>query len=270
MWHRWRVALLAALALLVSPVDNRLVGAQDGPVTGSQARSVELIERYAPILMVRRQDEPCDGQGEPYMAAPIEIVLGDPAVRLVGLAASESGVLAGPTAEDLIGGRDGSYLDFPGNPLRPGCTYERRSQERMSSLTPTALTRIGLEGGRDGLVVQYWLFYYFNDWNNTHEGDWEMIQVVFDVGTVEEALRSEPIEVGFSQHAGGERADWDDPKLEHDGTRLVVYAARGSHSSHFDKAVYLGWGENGTGVGCDDTRGPSVAVPLEATLISDD
>ena len=33
------------------------------------------------------------------------------------------------------------------------------------------------------LALQYWLFYVFNDWNNLHEGDWEMIQLNFDAST---------------------------------------------------------------------------------------
>ena len=29
------------------------------------------------------------------------------------------------------------------------------------------------------LALQYWMYYVFNDWNNLHEGDWEMIQLNF-------------------------------------------------------------------------------------------
>jgi hypothetical protein len=32
------------------------------------------------------------------------------------------------------------------------------------------------------------------------EGDWEMIQLDFDASTAAEALRQEPVEVGYSQH----------------------------------------------------------------------
>ena len=64
------------------------------------------------------------------------------------------------------------------------------------------------------LALQYWFFYAFNDFNNTHEGDWEMIQLVFDADDAEEALGEEPVEVGYSSHEGAERADWDDDKLE--------------------------------------------------------
>jgi hypothetical protein len=97
-----------------------------------------------------------------------------------------------------------------------------------------------------------------------------MIQVVFDVNTVEEALQTDPVEVGFAQHGGGERAAWNDGKLDLEGTRPLVHVSRGSHASQYDSAVYLGWGENGTGFGCDITTGPSKAVPLTAVLVPPD
>lgn len=40
----------------------------------------------------------------------------------------------------------------------------------------------------DQLAVQYWFYWYFNDWNNTHESDWKFIQVLFDASTVADAL----------------------------------------------------------------------------------
>ena len=91
------------------------------------------------------------------------------------------------------------------------------------------------------LALQYWFFYAFNDFNNTHEGDWEMIQLVFDADDAAEALDEEPVEVGYSSHEGAERADWDDDKLEIvDGTHPVVYPAAGSHANKFTEALYLG------------------------------
>ena len=38
------------------------------------------------------------------------------------------------------------------------------------------------------LALQYWFFYYFNDFANVHEGDWEMAQLVFHADTPEQAL----------------------------------------------------------------------------------
>jgi hypothetical protein len=119
------------------------------------------------------------------------------------------------------------------------------------------------------LALQYWFFYVFNDWNNLHEADWEMIQLVFDAPTVAAALSRPPAEVGYSQHEGAEKAAWDDPKLERiDNTHPVVHPADGSHANFYGEALYLGSSAS-EGVGCDDTRGPTVDVrPAVVTIPS--
>ena len=116
-------------------------------------------------------------------------------------------------------------------------------------------------GGHPGkIALQYWLFYAFNDFNNTHEGDWEMLQLVFDAGDAREALGEEPESVGYSSHEGAERADWGEDKLEVvGGTHPVVYPGAGSHANKFTDALYLGSSAE-AGVGCDDTRGPHVEL----------
>ena len=50
--------------------------------------------------------------------------------------------------------------------------------------------------GPGKLALQYWFFYVFNDFNNLHEGDWEMIQLNFDAASAEEALSKKPTEIG--------------------------------------------------------------------------
>ena len=110
------------------------------------------------------------------------------------------------------------------------------------------------------LALQYWFFYVFNDFNNLHEGDWEMIQLDFDASSAHEALKQDPVAVGYSSHEGAERADWDEDKLEIvDGTHPVVYPAAGWHANKYTAALYLGSSAK-AGVGCDDTRGPHVQV----------
>ena len=106
------------------------------------------------------------------------------------------------------------------------------------------------------IALQYWFFYVFNDFNNLHEGDWEMIQLDFDASSAREALSQDPVAVGYSSHEGAERADWDEDKLEIvDGSHPVVYPAAGSHANKYTAALYLGSSAK-AGVGCDDTRGP--------------
>ncbi len=120
----------------------------------------------------------------------------------------------------------------------------------------------------DQLVLQYWIYWYYNDWNNKHESDWEGISLLFEASSIEEALASEPIEVGYSQHEGGERAEWQDDKLEREGDRPVVYSSAGSHASYFGSAVYLGRGAS-EGFGCDTTTGPSERVAPDVVLLPD-
>ena len=55
------------------------------------------------------------------------------------------------------------------------------------------------------IALQYWMFYVFNDWNNLHEGDWEMIQLNFHASTAAEALQRDA-ERGRLQPARGRRA----------------------------------------------------------------
>ena len=114
----------------------------------------------------------------------------------------------------------------------PAATYERWARRLTKGSEPVVYAHVATEAAAPGqLALQYWFFYPFNDFNNTHEGDWEMIQLLFDADDAEEALGKDPVAVGYSSHEGAERADWDDDKLERvDGTHPVVYPAAGSHA----------------------------------------
>jgi hypothetical protein len=114
------------------------------------------------------------------------------------------------------------------------------------------------------------MFYVFNDWNNLHEGDWEMIQLNFHASNAAQALHETPAEVGYSQHEGAERSAWDDPKLQLvGGTHPVVYPADGSHANFYGEALYLG-ASGSQGVGCDDTRNAGLVThPAVQTIPSD-
>jgi hypothetical protein len=174
-----------------------------------------------------------------------------------------------PVAADLYGkGKDWS-LDFPGNPYNPGCTYARDAIGLGQGRPPVAYAHIVTQPDVPGrLALQYWFFYYFNQFNDLHEGDWEMVQLVFAADTPAEALGQEPIAVGYSQHDGGERASWDDDKLERVGDHPVVYAASGSHANYYSSHVWLGRSAS-EGFGCDDTSGRTRRVEPEARVVRD-
>jgi hypothetical protein len=230
----------------------------------------ELAERYAPVVRLVEQLEEC-GPGEPYEPIDIDAILDEDTVSLRGPWRSNDLVEIAPSADDLGRGLYEYNLDFPGDALRPGCGYEKWARRITESTEPTVYAHVAQEPAYpDRLSLQYWLFYPYNDWNNLHEGDWEMIQLVFPAGNADEALETKPLEVGYSQHEGAERAEWGDDKLELvDGTHPVVYPAAGSHANFYSDGLFLGRSAE-QGVGCDDTTGPSVELrPAERTIPSE-
>ncbi|MGH3022601.1 MAG: hypothetical protein ACRDNI_03000 [Gaiellaceae bacterium] len=244
-----------------------LVGAPSA--AADLADETALAERFAPVVRIVELEEEC-GYGEKYGPIDVELLFDEPTVSLRGPWNATDLIELGPAASDLVDRFD-YHLDFPGNTLEPGCTYERWVARLTSESEPVVYAHVVGDPGHPGkLALQYWLFYAFNDWNNTHEGDWEMIQLVFDADDAAEALDQEPVEVGYSSHEGAEQADWDDEKLEIvDGTHPVVYPGAGSHANKYTEALYLGSSAE-AGVGCDDTRGPHRELrPDVATIPSD-
>jgi hypothetical protein len=180
-------------------------------------------------------------------------------------------VKTAPTAADLAKQLYEYHLDFPGNALEPGCSYAEWQRRLIAGQAPAVYAHVATDPARPGkLALQYWSFYVFNQWNNLHEGDWEMIQLDFDASTAADALQRSPVQVGYSQHEGAERAGWNDAKLERvGGTHPVVHPADGSHANFYGEALYLGSSAD-EGVGCDDTRAPTFDLhPVVHTIPTD-
>jgi hypothetical protein len=208
------VALVALPALVAPP-----------PAAAELADETARAARFAPVLRLVEQVEEC-GHGEPYEPMDVDVLFGEPTVALRGPWNSLDLVKIGPAADDLVN-RYEYHLDFPGDALNPGCGYERWARPLTAVSDPTVYAYVATEDGQPGkLALQYWFFYPFNDFNNLHEGDWEMIQLVFDARDPREAVAEEPESIGYSSHEGAERAGWDDDKLELvDGTHPVVFPA---------------------------------------------
>jgi hypothetical protein len=229
-----------------------------------------LAARYAPVVRLVEQTQEC-GPGEPYEPMDVDRLFGQSTVALRGPWNATDLVKIAPTAQDLAGLYE-YHLDFPGNPLHPGCDYETWARRLTTGHEPVVYAHVATDPGFPGqLALQYWFFYPFNDFNNTHEGDWEMIQFVFDAPDAASALAGgPPVDVGYSSHEGAERADWGEDKLDVvDGTHPVVYPAAGSHANKYTAALYLGSSAD-AGVGCDNTQGPHREIrPVVRTIPSD-
>ena len=251
--------LAVATAALLLPVSAR------ADLTDEQA----LADRFAPVVRLVAQDEEC-GPGEPYEPIDVDLLFGDNTVALRGPWNATDLVQIGPTTSDLVN-RYEYHLDYPGNALDPGCDYERWNRRLTEGSSPTVYAHVAADQADPGrLSLQYWFFYVFNQFNNLHEGDWEMIQLDFGAVDATEALTKSPIRVGYSSHEGAESADWGDDKLQIvDSTHPVVYPAAGSHANKFGDALYLGSSAE-AGVGCDNTEGPHREIrPVVRTIPSD-
>jgi hypothetical protein len=81
------------------------------------------------------------------------------------------------------------------------------------------------------LWLQYWRWHFYNDFAfagihaGLHEGDWEMVQLRM------RGNETAPDLAVYAQHRGGEALAWG--KVRREGSRPVVYVARGSHASYF-------------------------------------
>jgi photosystem II stability/assembly factor-like uncharacterized protein len=143
------------------------------------------------------------------------------------------------------------YLDVPGlNPQTADVAQYKAAYDLIrDSYRPTVYARVVYCPGHT--VVQYWLFYYLNDWRNVHEGDWELVQLDFPERTVRELLDEDisPVFAAYSQHQSGQHMSWSDMV---DGGLVrdnhpFVYVARGSHANYFTPGQF--W----SGLDFDDT-----------------
>ena len=99
---------------------------------------------------------------------------------------------------------------------------------------------------QDGwIVLQYWLFYPFNDWRsgffgaNDHEADWEKVFVYLSESEPGEVS---PEWVAYAAHnytGDNLRRRWDDPEVEKVGEHPVIYVGAGSHASYYAPGEYL-------------------------------
>ncbi len=77
-------------------------------------------------------------------------------------------------------------------------------------------------------AVQYWFFYFYNDWLNDHAGDWETITVFLDEN-------QNPAEAIFSTHYEARRVSWDAAHITTSppsSDRPVVFVSNGGHGSY--------------------------------------
>ena len=270
-----RVLLLLMTATLFACIAAAPERALAATGSGERSAAQELADRYSPVMMIREQDDPlCGIEGEQYQPMAVDALFDNPEVTLRRNPADGGRpvpVTKAPSLSDVAAAGENAFLDLNGDPLGDTCVFatDFDALKRAGRAPVAVYAHIAREKGREGIALQYWFFWYFNEFNDLHEGDWEGMQITFDASSPEEALGTEPSEMILFQHAGGERAEWNDAKVEKEGSHPVVYPAAGSHATFYRSAVFVGNGSRGSGVGCDNTAEPLRRLDPEAVLLPD-
>jgi len=86
----------------------------------------------------------------------------------------------------------------------------------------------------DALIVQYWFFYLRDAAGDWHEGDWEMIELVFGDNTRYSSIETiVPSFAVYSQHYIAKKKAWIDTGLQKEDDHPKVFVEKGSHASLF-------------------------------------
>ncbi len=212
-----------------------------------------LAERFAPVLAFSNQglfgkdlsaleDQEChrvaaevngivvpSHEASDYLPMAVEDLLGLPGLTVTSggleksLAKSELAVLGVNSAED----DQVSFGEFSVNPLQ-------RQDEiaaaycSLAQVTPTMYFQLWFdETERYPYAIQYWFFYFNNNWTFDHIGDWESVTLFLD-----ESMN--PIEAVYSTHYEARRYQWSDlaTSATEAADRRVVFASNGGHGAY--------------------------------------
>lgn len=113
---------------------------------------------------------------------------------------------------------------------------------RRADLAPQAAEKTFSDSGPYArqlvAFVQYWLFYFYDDWRAStifgdvrqgHEGDWEVVTIGFS--------SDRPLFMALSAHCAGTWLPWDDVRVADrggDATHPLVAVAEGSQANYHD------------------------------------
>ena len=130
-----------------------------------------------------------------------------------------------------------TYFDYPGNDkVSWNNTYTGSGPKRGAAFPNTAYVHI-FDKGDGNVVIQYYYFYPFNDWQNNHEGDWQNVNVI--VNSFDPNM-AQLIGVDYKFHGKGLTYSITGERVFNPQTRFVAPAEGGNHP-----VVYVGAGSHG-------------------------
>ena len=178
----------------------------------------------------------CTGDGEHYVPMRVDPLLDNPEMVLRQVGSNNPVLDLGPSGADLYGRGTGTYLDLPGDALAPGCIFADDSARYTPLARSAVYAHVATQANRPGdVAVQYWLYWYYNDWNDKHESDWEFVQVLFKAASVAAALaRNRRASATRSTPAARPAVGLRQAREEGDPPGRLP--SQGSHASYFEPA----------------------------------
>ncbi len=173
----------------------------------------ELAAKFAPLLQF--------AGGEQFYPTSVDYIIDNSALKQRHPNGSSTLIDPEPRPDNLgINTTPDMFLD---NKLGTFESIAADYQARADELG--YYTYIHVVRNQTSVVVQYWLFYVYNNGPlNDHQGDIETVTVFADAtGNAQWVV--------VSQHNSGQNAAWAD--VEKDGNHPVIYVAQGSHANYF-------------------------------------
>jgi hypothetical protein len=243
------VSLMGATTLSLLALDNPLrvndldrdLGPHPRLYTGSD-KSPEY--QYAPVLAFTRDERWTPDETRPYFNSA-HVERRDGSVAPPGEYTCPS---VGPRAclrvtigcRSVADGCTGALPEHKGSdPVTSGAIYVRTlrrpkpdDQSNDAVALRTVFRPLTATAARTDMLLQYWLFYPYDEWTTKilgarltqrHEGDWESVAVGLDA-------RRQPLFVAYSAHCGGTWERWGATK--HFRAHPLVAVANGSHANY--------------------------------------
>jgi len=196
--------------------------------TSTREADLDLAQRYVPVFYFHPD--------EVYFPQPVEVLLGLSRLRQDVHLWFDATIMNPATFQGLYGlPSDASYFldqwfgDTGSSELTNYSShqaiYESTLSPRAGGLAPVVYAHVVRDEDPGHITIQYWIYYFYNNWFNKHEGDWELVEAALD-------SNAQPEWTLYSQHHGGVRRSWATTPREGD-THPVVYVARGSHANYY-------------------------------------
>ncbi|MBD3204693.1 hypothetical protein GF327_10460 [Candidatus Woesearchaeota archaeon] len=173
-----------------------------------------LIEKYSPVLYF--------DPGERYFPMNISSLMDSSDLKQINVPGFFDPL---PTEiEELSGKNKNHFMDNPDVDVYDFLTFPETSE--LVDYPYTVYAR-KVKNQINYTALQYYFFYPYNVWNNKHEGDWEMVQVILDD-------KNEFVSASHNFHYLTGDVEEKEHMEWYNDTHPVVLVAEGGHASYFE------------------------------------